>query len=89
MAWTIKYTNTAIRELNKLDKNIARSISGYIESKIACLEDPRMDGKALIGNLQGLWSYKYKKTYRINCEIQDDVLTILIVRIGHRKDVYE
>ncbi len=88
MAWTIKYTNTAKRELNKLDKNIARSIFKHIESKIAFLEDPRMDGKALVGNLQGLWSYKYK-TYRINCEIQDDVLIILVVRIGHRRNVYE
>ncbi len=88
MAWTIEYTNTAKRKLNKLDKNIARSILEYIESKIAFLENPRMEGKALIGNLQGLWSYKYK-TYRINCEIQDDALTILIVRIGHRKDVYK
>ena len=88
MAWTIKYTNTAKRELNKLDKNIARSIFKHIESTIAFLEDPRMDGKALVGNLQGLWSYKYK-TYRINCEIQDDVLIILVVRIGHRRNVYE
>jgi len=51
-------------------------------------DDPRLLGKALTGALSDRWSYRVGD-YRLICDIQDDVITVLVLTIGHRKDVYE
>jgi len=55
--------------------------------KIATNENPRRFGGPLRYDLTGLWRYRVGD-YRIVCEIQDNVLIVLIVRIGHRRKVY-
>lgn len=87
MAWTIKYTDTALVQLRKLDKQTARRIINYMDEQVAALEDPRAKGKALVGPLGGLWRYRVGD-YRIICDIHDDELHILVVKMGNRKDVY-
>jgi mRNA interferase RelE/StbE len=85
--WTIIYTDTARRQLHKLDKKSARRILQYMEEKIATLENARSLGKALRGVLGDLWRYRVGD-YRVICELQDNELRVLVVRIGNRKDVY-
>ena len=87
MAWTIEYTATARKQLRKFDKPTARQIVDYLDKRIAPLNDPRSSGKALVGQLGGLWRYRVGD-YRVICEIRDDVLIILIVQIGNRREVY-
>jgi len=87
LAWTIKYTDTALVQLRKLDKQTARRIINYMDEQVAALEDPRAKGKALVGPLGGLWRYRVGD-YRIICDIHDDELHILVVKMGNRKDVY-
>lgn len=88
MAWTIEYTRTATSQLSKLDRQIAKRILDHLESKIAYLENPRTRGKALSGPLGDLWRYRMGD-YRVICEIQDDVIRILVVEVGHRKNIYK
>lgn len=87
MAWTIEYTDTATRQLRKLDRQSAIRIVDYMEARVAGSGDPRSTGKALTGPLGGLWRYRIGDL-RVICEIVDGTLTILVVRLGDRKQVY-
>ena len=86
MAWTIDVSERAVRALRKMDKQAARRIRDELE-EIAELDDPRSRGKALVGNLAGLWRYRVGD-YRIVCDIEDGVLFILVVDVAHRREVY-
>ncbi len=88
MNWTIEYTRTAESQLRKLDKQAARRILDYLDDKIATLDSPRSRGKALSGRLGELWRYRVGD-YRVICEIQDNIMRILVVEAGHRKQVYK
>ena len=87
MAWAIEYTETARKQLRKLDKQTARQIIDFMDARVALLEDPRSTGKALVGALGGLWRYRVGD-YRVICEIQHGSLLILVVQIGNRREVY-
>ena len=88
MAWTIEYTRTSESQLRKLDRQIARRILDYLDDKIAPLENPRTRGKALTGVLGELWRYRIGD-YRVICEIRDNTMRILVVEVGHRKQIYK
>ncbi|ALR04263.1 type II toxin-antitoxin system RelE/ParE family toxin [Xylella fastidiosa] len=87
MAWTIDYTDTAKQQLRKLDKHMARRIVDFMDERIAGLENPRSTGKALTGPLGGFWRYRVGD-FRVVCAIQDSVLRVLVVRVGHRGKIY-
>ncbi len=87
MALTIKYTDTALAMLRMLDKQAAKRIIDFMDQRVAALEDPPDNGKALTGPLGGFWRYRVGD-YRIICDIHDDELIILVVKIGNRRDVY-
>lgn len=88
MAWTIEYTETAQKQLQKLDRQRARRILDYMDERVALREDPRSMGGALKGSLGGLWRYRVGDC-RVTCEIQDEVLRVLVVRLGDRRNVYQ
>ena len=87
MAWTIEYSDTARKQLSKLDRQIARRIVDYVDARIASAGNPRNDGRQLKGPLGGLWRYRIGD-YRVISEIDDGRLRVLVVRIAHRRDVY-
>ncbi|EPU3936688.1 type II toxin-antitoxin system RelE family toxin [Morganella morganii] len=88
MAWTINYSERALKSLRKMDKQNARRIVDFMNLRIAALEDPRQSGKSLKGELGEFWRYRIGD-YRILCEIRDHELIILAATIGHRKEVYD
>lgn len=73
--------------LRKLDKQTARRIVDYMDERVAVLDDPRNIGKILSGPLGGLWRYRVGDC-RVICDIQDEVLRVLVVNIGNRREVY-
>lgn len=87
MAWRVDYTRTARDRLRKLDQQVARRILDYMDERIAASDNPRSAGKALSGPLGGLWRYRVGDC-RVICEIQDDVLRVLVIEIGNRREVY-
>jgi len=76
-----------LKELAKLDRQAQKDIVSYFDSRIAGTTDPRRFGKALTGSLAGLWRYRVRD-YRIICQIKDRELIVLVLALGHRKDVY-
>ena len=87
MAWAIEYARSARDQLRKLDKPVARRIADFLDERIAPLDDPRQIGKALRCPLGDLWCYRVGD-YRVICDLRDGVLTVLVLQIGNRREVY-
>jgi mRNA interferase RelE/StbE len=88
LAWTIEWDERAVRDAKKLGPAARSEIVRYLRERIATNEDPRRFGKSLSRELVGLWRYRVGD-YRIICKIEDDRLVVLVVAVGHRKEVYD
>lgn len=87
MAWKIEYAESVQKPIAKLDPQTRNRMRSFLEEKIARLDDPRSQGKALIGPLSGLWRYRVGG-HRIICDIIDKRLVVLVVKVDHRSGVY-
>mgnify|MGYP002780597855 CR=1 FL=1 len=87
MAWTIEFLPEVEKDLRKIGKAEAKRIIATLENRIAKLDDPRQLGAALGGELSGLWRWRIGD-YRVVARIEDERVTILVVRVGHRREVY-
>ncbi|WP_419810540.1 type II toxin-antitoxin system RelE family toxin [Bacterioplanoides sp.] len=88
MTWTVEFDDAAVKDLKKLDRQAQREILKYLRERIATEENPRRFGKPLSHELSGLWRYRVRN-YRIIGQIQNDKFIVLVLRVGHRKDIYE
>ncbi len=88
MSWVYRFDERALKELRKLGKQAQRDIVAYLDERVAGDEDPRRFGRGLKGDFAGLWRYRVGD-YRILCQIRDGELLVLVVAVGHRRDVYE
>jgi mRNA interferase RelE/StbE len=88
MSWAYQFDERALKELRKLGTQAQRDIISYLDGRISGGEDPRRFGKGLKADLVGLWRYRVGD-YRILCQITDRELLVLVVAVGHRRDVYE
>lgn len=88
MAWTIEYLKSVQKTVKKIDPQTRQRIREYLEERVASLDDPRQLGKQLKGQFSEFWRYRVGD-HRVICEIQDENLVILVVRIGHRKAIYK
>lgn len=87
MGWTIEYSDTARAQLRRLGAQMAGRVVDYMDERIAARDNPRSLGRALTGPMAGLWRYRVGNC-RVVCDIQDDVLRVLVVRVGRRDRVY-
>jgi mRNA interferase RelE/StbE len=85
--WVYRFDERALKELRKLGRAAQEEILGNLDERIAGKEDPRRFGKALRADLAGLWRYRVGD-YRILCQISDGRLIVLVISVGHRKNVY-
>ena len=79
---------SALKQMKKLDPSMNRIIKIWIVKNLLDTDNPRLHGKALTGNLKGIWRYRVGD-YRIFADIQEDILTIFIFEVAHRRDVYK
>jgi len=86
--YTVEYSKAASEALLKMDKSVSRMIYGWVNRNLAGTANPRLHGKALTGNLAGLWRYRVGN-YRLIAEIHDDRLVILMLEVGHRGEIYQ
>lgn len=87
MKYDVEYSKTVMNTIKKMDSSTSKLIRTWIEKNLINTENPRIKGKALTGDLKGLWRYRVGD-YRILAEIQDDKIVILILDIGHRSKIY-
>jgi mRNA interferase RelE/StbE len=85
--WRVEFDRAADRDLRKLGAEAEREITRYLRERIATAADPRRFGHALTGDLKGLWRYRIGD-YRVVAAIEDDRFVVLVVTVGHRREVY-
>ncbi|MDR1917999.1 MAG: type II toxin-antitoxin system RelE/ParE family toxin [Christensenellaceae bacterium] len=88
MKYTVDYSKRAEKWFSKANKNVAKMLYSWIGKNLVDTTNPFQHGKALTADLAGFWRYRVGD-YRILCEIQQDKLTIYVVEVGHRREVYE
>ena len=87
MRWSYSFENSALKELKKLGPQAQREILAYLDERIAGDEEPSRFGKPLRADLAGLWRYRVGD-YRLICSLQEGQMLVLVLKVGHRRDVY-
>ncbi|MGO9126279.1 MAG: type II toxin-antitoxin system RelE family toxin [Terriglobales bacterium] len=87
MAWKVELSTNASKQLNKLDKPIADRILRFLRERVETLDDPRAIGAKLQGTLSEFWKYRVGD-YRLICSLEDERFVVLVLRIGHRREIY-
>ncbi len=88
MKYKILFEKNADKQLKKIDTTHQRIIVNWIAKNLENTSNPRVFGKSLKSNLREYWRYRVGD-YRIIAEINDDEVKILIIEIGHRRDIYK
>jgi mRNA interferase RelE/StbE len=86
-SWRVEISRSAEKQIQKLDRTAQAAIVRFLRERVQAADNPRQWGKPLHGDKGGLWRYRVGDC-RLVCEIQDERVTVLVVRVGHRKDVY-
>jgi mRNA interferase RelE/StbE len=86
--YKIELSRNAEKTLDKLNPNIRKMIAKWVEKNLENTTDPKQHGKALVGELAGLWRYRVGD-YRLICKIIDNKLIIYIIQVGHRSKIYK
>jgi mRNA interferase RelE/StbE len=86
-SWRVEFHPAAVRDLRKLGVDGERRVLRYMRERIVCSEDPRRFGNALTGDRKGLWRYRVGN-YRIVAAIEEGRFVVLVVTVGHRREVY-
>ena len=87
MTWQVEFDDRALKELRKLDRPIQHQILRFLRRRIAIEDNPRRLCSPLTGDLHGLWRYRVGP-YRLICRIEDNRLIVLVLGVGHRREVY-
>lgn len=88
MVWRIELSETAEKQLSKLDRPVAQRLRTFLRERVAVLDDPRSIGEALKGSTLGeFWKYRVGD-WRLICEIRDQKITIIVLSLGNRREVY-
>lgn len=87
MTWRIDWSARASKQFRALDPVMRRRIAKYLLERVGDNDDPRRLGRALKGERKGLWRYRIGN-YRLLCKIEDESVRILVLSVGHRREVY-
>ncbi len=87
MAWKVELDPRAEREINKLGHQTSRRILAFLQERVS-EDNPRVAGQPLRRNKhQRFWRYRVGN-YRIVVTIDDHASQIIVLRVGHRRDIY-
>ncbi len=86
--YKVEFSIESANYIRKMDNSTRTTLLKWINKNLVNCEDPRVHGKSLTGNKKGIWRYRVGN-YRVLCDIQDEVLTILVLEIGHRSKIYK
>ena len=85
-SYKITYTPHARKQFKSLDKSVQRRIQKFL-NEVAELADPHVRGCELKWDWAGFWRYRVGD-YRIVCDIVEEQITICVVEVGHRREIY-
>jgi mRNA interferase RelE/StbE len=85
--WTIAFTKKADTSLDKITTRDAERIVAFLKDRVSQSTNPRDLGAALSGDGANHWRYRVGD-YRIICKIEDEIVTVVEIEIGHRQAIY-
>ncbi len=85
MAWQIIFTKKAQKQINGLDKPAQSRIKKLIIEKL--MVNPALYLEPLTGDFTGYYKFRVGD-YRLICVKEDDKLTVIVIEMGHRREVY-
>jgi mRNA interferase RelE/StbE len=88
LVWTLRFSAEALRQLRRIDPVVQRRILAFLQNRVAQTDDPSHLGQRLKGPLKTYWRFRVGD-YRVICDIKRREITILVIAIGHRRDIYE
>jgi mRNA interferase RelE/StbE len=88
MTWQIELSEEAENFLDKLYKGDKKGVAQIHKKLLMISQSPKQFGKSLKGDRSGIWRYRFGD-YRILCQLKDEVMLILVLEIGNRKDIYD
>lgn len=88
MIYKVRFTERAKKDLKKLDKHTSALILGWVRKNLENCKNPRLHGKGLTADRSGQWRYRVGD-YRLLAQIEDNTITILILNVGHRREIYD
>ena len=88
VVWKIEFSEFSLKQIKKLDKPVAKKILHFLKTRVMSAKDPRSLAKPLLHDKSELWRYRVGD-YRVICKIEDKELIVLVLRLGHRKDIYD
>ena len=88
MTWGYEITPEAVRQLRELGPSAATEIKFFLETRIKGAANPERFGKPLRGPKHGFWRYRVRD-WRILCRLQNKVMIVLVVSVGHRSEIYD
>lgn len=86
--WIVKWDPRAIKDCKSLSSDAKKQIYTFLEKKVHMSSNPREFGEPLKGDKAGLWRYRIGN-YRLICKLYDNELTVLVLKTGHRREVYK
>jgi mRNA interferase RelE/StbE len=87
LAWTVEFLVSAQRQLEKLDRSTQQRITTFFHQRVLKADDPRQLAKTLRGDKGGLWRFRIGD-YRAICKIEEEHLIVLVLDVGHRREIY-
>jgi mRNA interferase RelE/StbE len=88
VAWDYRIEEEAVRDLRRVGPSVAGQIRHFLDTRIRGCADPRAFGKPLRGPRKGFWRYRVRD-WRVLCRLEDRMLIVVVVALGHRSKVYE
>ena len=84
--WTVEYATSALKEIQALDGSAKKIIKKAIEDKL--MTEPLKFGLPLRRSLKNFFKLRVGD-YRIIYQIENQEVTVLVIKVGHRREVYE
>ena len=85
--WRLQFEDGALKDLLRLSSPVRARVERYLDDEVLARANPRQLGKALQGKLKGLWRYRVGDV-RIIARLKDDIMVVLVVDVGNRREVY-
>lgn len=86
MTYNIFFTERSRKQFSKLSEDVQKRIIYYLDNMVSI--HPTNYGKSLVGDKKGLWRYRVDD-YRIICNINNNDLLVLVLDVGHRREIYD
>ena len=85
--WRLQFEDGALKDLLRLSSPVRARVERYLDDEVLARAHPRLLGKALQGKLKGLWRYRVGDV-RIIARLKDDIMVVLVVDVGNRREIY-